>query len=156
GHNLCLDTFGGPSDAEAAAGMTVHGEASVIPHQIAIADGVLTQTAVLLHAQLNFHRQIRFVSPPVLHFPEEDEHLSSWDRPIAWTQHVTLGPPFIERGKTQFHVSATRSKVIEHDFTAGKGYMKIAAEFDWPNVPTHDGKRVDMRVFPDLPVSGAF
>src|SRR5262249_8350957 len=81
GHNLCLDTFGGPSDAEAAAGMTVHGEASVIPHQVAVADGVLTQTAVLLHAQLNFHRQIRFVSPTVLHFVEEVENLSSWDRP---------------------------------------------------------------------------
>jgi hypothetical protein len=24
GHNVCLDLFGGPSDAEAAAGMTVH------------------------------------------------------------------------------------------------------------------------------------
>ncbi len=29
GHNLCLDIFGGPSDAEAAAGLTAHGEASV-------------------------------------------------------------------------------------------------------------------------------
>ncbi len=27
GHSLCLDTFGMPSEAEAAAGMTVHGEA---------------------------------------------------------------------------------------------------------------------------------
>src|SRR5512139_1592615 len=29
GHNLCLDVFGGPSEAEAAAGLTVNGEASV-------------------------------------------------------------------------------------------------------------------------------
>src|SRR5262245_53012692 len=29
GHNLCLDIFGGPSDEEFAAGITVHGEASV-------------------------------------------------------------------------------------------------------------------------------
>ena len=29
GHNLCLDIFGGPSAAEAAAGLPVHGEASI-------------------------------------------------------------------------------------------------------------------------------
>src|SRR3954468_18403039 len=29
GHNLCVDLFGGPSAEEAAAGVTVHGEASV-------------------------------------------------------------------------------------------------------------------------------
>ena len=33
GHNLCLDLFGGPSPEEAAAGMTVHGEASVAATQ---------------------------------------------------------------------------------------------------------------------------
>ena len=27
GHNLCVDIFGGPSDAEAAAGLTPHGDA---------------------------------------------------------------------------------------------------------------------------------
>ena len=34
GHNLCLDIFGGPSDAEAAAGLPVHGEASVGRYEI--------------------------------------------------------------------------------------------------------------------------
>ena len=34
GHNLCMDMFGGPSREEAAAGMTVHGEASVAPYEI--------------------------------------------------------------------------------------------------------------------------
>src|SRR3954463_13277467 len=29
GHNLCMDFFGNPSAEEAAAGMTVHGEAAV-------------------------------------------------------------------------------------------------------------------------------
>src|SRR6185503_10282920 len=29
GHNLCIDFFGGPSKAEEAEGLTVHGEASV-------------------------------------------------------------------------------------------------------------------------------
>src|SRR5262245_63279294 len=30
GHNVCLDVFGGPSDEEAAAGLTAHGEAPVV------------------------------------------------------------------------------------------------------------------------------
>src|SRR5258705_7652695 len=30
GHNLCLDIFGAPSDEETAAGLTPHGEASVV------------------------------------------------------------------------------------------------------------------------------
>src|SRR6476659_1550215 len=34
GHNLCLDVFGGPSTEEAAAGLGVHGEASVEPYDL--------------------------------------------------------------------------------------------------------------------------
>src|SRR5689334_12860410 len=45
GHNLCLDIFGGPSEEEAAAGMTVHGEASVAAYEITIANGTMTQRA---------------------------------------------------------------------------------------------------------------
>ena len=36
GHNLCLDLFGGPSPEEAAAGITVHAEASVLPYEIVL------------------------------------------------------------------------------------------------------------------------
>ena len=42
GHNLCLDVFGGPSDAESAAGITPHGEGSVVPYEIVETDGALT------------------------------------------------------------------------------------------------------------------
>src|SRR3954467_7280533 len=34
GHNLCLDIFGGPSDEEAAAGLTPHGEGSIVPYHV--------------------------------------------------------------------------------------------------------------------------
>ena len=34
GHNLCLDIFGGPSDEEAAAGLPVHGEASLVRYEL--------------------------------------------------------------------------------------------------------------------------
>ncbi len=156
GHNLCLDLFGGPSEEEAAAGMTVHGEASVAPYDIRVQNGSLVQQAVFPQAQLRFARKITLASEKSVLFEEEVENLSALDRPIAWTQHVTLGPPFIEIGKTLFRTSATRSKVFETDFTGGKGYMKTGAEFEWPLVPTNSGGVVDMQVFPDLAVSGAF
>src|SRR5215813_5425922 len=34
GHNLCLDIFGGPSEEEFQAGITSHGEGSVVPYEI--------------------------------------------------------------------------------------------------------------------------
>ena len=156
GHNLCMDIFGGPSENEAAAGMTVHGEASVAHYDITVANGVLTQRAVFPQAQLRFARKISFLAPAGVRITEEVENLSALDRPVAWTQHVTLGDPFVEPGVTQFRASATKSKVIESDFTGGKGYMKIGAEFDWPHVPNIKGGTTDMRVFIDRPISGAF
>jgi hypothetical protein len=156
GHNLCLDIFGGPSDAEAAAGMTVHGEASIVPYEVSVTAGVLAQRAVFPQAQLRFERRITLAGGGRVRVVEELENLTALDRPVAWTQHVTLGDPFVEPGVTEFRASATRSKVIEHDFTGGKGYMRIGAEFDWPLVPDVRGGVVDMRTYPGAAVSGAF
>ncbi len=157
GHNLCLDLFGGPSGEEAAAGMTVHGEGSVAPYEITVSGDTLRQRTTLVNAQLGFERTIRLASGSrTAAITETVENLSTWDRPIAWTQHVTLGPPFVERAKTVFRASASKSKVIENDFTGGKGYMQIGAEFMWPMVPCLDGSELDMQVFVDREVSGAF
>ncbi len=157
GHNLCLDIFGGPSEAEAAAGMTVHGEASVVPYEVAVTGEVLTARTLLPQAQIRVSRTIRLpAGKREASITESIENLTACDRPIAWTQHVTLGPPFLEKGKTQFRASATKSKVIEQDFTGGKGHMRIGAEFDWPFVPCVDGSREDLRTFSSRPVSGAF
>ncbi len=155
GHNVCLDVFGGPSDEEAAAGITVHGEASVLPYDIHEKNGELLCALTLPSSQLRFERRLR-LDGGTLHFAESVGNLSAFDRPIAWTQHVTLGPPFIEAGKTEFRVPATRSKTFESDFTGGKGYMAINAEFEWPCVPHRDGGIVDLRAFPNYKVSGGF
>jgi hypothetical protein len=157
GHNLCLDLFGGPSEAEAAAGMTVHGEGSVAVYEVSSERGEIIQRASLPMAQLRFERSLR-IQPGsrLVRITETVENVSACDRPIAWTQHVTLGPPFLAPGSTEFRAPATRSKVFEQDFGAGKGYMKIGAEFDWPNVPRAGGGAVDLRVYPNMPVSAGF
>src|SRR5215813_1831821 len=136
GHNLCLDLFGGPSEAETAAGMTVHGEGSVAAYEMTSGAGEIRQRALLPTAELQFERMLRLrAGSRLVRITETVENVSACDRPIAWTQHVTLGPPFLEAGSTEFRAPATRSKVFEADFGAGKGYQKPGAEFDWPNVP---------------------
>lgn len=157
GHNLCLDLFGAPSEEEATAGMVVHGEAGIVPHEIEVEGDTLRQRATLPASQLGFERRIR-LRPGARHLEvsETVENLSPWDRPIAWTQHVTLGPPFLEKGKTLFRATATRSKVIEQDFTGGRGHMRVGAEFDWPLVPCVDGSMEDLQIFTSRAVSGAF
>jgi hypothetical protein len=157
GHNLCLDLFGGPSPEEAAAGMTVHGEASIAAYEIDVAGDTLTQRCLMPMAQLGFERRIRLAAGSRrVGISETVENLSACDRPIAWTQHVTLGPPFLEKGKTQFRCTATKSKVVESDFTGGMGHMKVGAEFYWPFVPCIDGTEEDLSVFTSRARSGAY
>src|SRR5438876_10589914 len=59
GHNLCLDLFGGPSEAEAAAGLTVHGESSVASYEITASAGEIVARASMPMAQLRFERRLR-------------------------------------------------------------------------------------------------
>lgn len=154
GHNLCLDTFGAPTPEELAAGIPVHGEASVIPFDIRQTDDDLVTTARLPRAGLLFERRIQ-LRGRAAHIQESVENLSATDRPIAWTQHVTLGPPFLECGTTQFRVSATRSKVFEAQFGAAD-YLIPAAEFDWPQAPRTGGGCINLEVLSESAPSDAY
>lgn len=154
GHNLCLDLFGGPSPEEAAAGIPVHGEGAVAPYEIREADGGLVQRTRVPLAQLAFERRLELRDRAV-RIHEVVENLTACDRPIAWTQHVTLGPPFLEKGSTQFRVSATHSMVFESDFGVDD-YLKAGTEFDWPSAPGMNGELVDLRVLNHAPASSAF
>ncbi len=158
GHNICLDTFGGPSAEEAAAGMPVHGEGPVIPYECsANGDGELTLAGTLRLAQLRFTRYIKLTpGSPVVLISETVENLSASDRPIAWTQHVTLGPPFLESGKTQFRMPATHSKVADASFNDNLGPYLPDAEFAWPLCPFKKGGTEDFRTYTKGPVSGGF
>lgn len=154
GHNLCLDIFGGPSADEAAAGFTPHGEASVATYDLEHTAGELVSRASLPLAQLQVERRLTLVDRAV-RIHEVVENLSSCDRPVGWTQHVTLGPPFLQKGVTEFRTSATRSKVFETVFGSAD-YLRLGAEFDWPMAPRTGGGDVDLRVFTNAPASNAY
>jgi hypothetical protein len=158
GHNICLDTFGGPSAEEVAAGIPVHGEGPIIPYEVSMdKDGEVTLAGMLRLSQLRFSRRIELTEGSVVvRFSETVENLSASDRPIAWTQHVTLGPPFLESGQTQFRMTATRSKVGDASFNDNRGPYQPDAEFEWPFCPLKSGGREDFRVYTKAPVSGGF
>jgi hypothetical protein len=84
---------------------------------------------------------------------ETVENLSACDRPIAWTQHVTLGAPFIEPGKTRFAASATRSRTFEGEF--GNLFPR-GVDFDWPHAPLLNGGIYDLRSYTDAAQSAGY
>ena len=155
GHSLCLDIFGGPSDDEAAAGIPAHGEASVVAYEIARVESSLVIRAHLPLAQMTVERRIALERSAV-RFRETVTNLAAVDRPIGWTQHVTLGPPFLQKGTTEFRSSATRSRVFESAFGA-HDYLRAGADFDWPFAPARaDDRAIDLRRIADVPASTAY
>jgi len=147
GHNLALDIFGGPSEEEFRGGLTVHGEASVVPYEIETEQGALIARAHLPLAMLDFEREIHLERGGIVRIRETVSNLLAIDRPIAWTEHVTLGPPFIEPGVTRLRLPARRSMVYPIELNEHQRYQP-GAEFEWPIVPNKDGSKSDLRVYP--------
>jgi hypothetical protein len=147
GHSLCLDIFGPPSDEELSRGISVHGEASVATYDGDVGHGQLCLSSVLPHSMLRVTRVIR-IDDDDLHvrIRESVDNLSTVDRPIAWTQHVSLGPPFLEAGATQITIRAERSRVFEWEGFDSGGLVR-GADFDWPYAPRHESDVADLRTF---------
>jgi hypothetical protein len=154
GHNLCLDIFGGPSDEEAAAGMPVHGEASSVTYDVYGGAGEIVLKAHLTLAELQIERKLELHGRAV-RIRESVENLGGTDRPIGWTQHVTLGPPFLENGTTEFRASATRSRVFESTFGTAD-YLQAGADFEWPHAPGIGGGTRDLRRYSNAAASSAY
>lgn len=154
GHNICLDIFGGPSAEEAACGLDVHGEGPIVAYAIAPQKDSLVMRAELPLAQLRFERRLT-LHDRLLRIRETVENVGATDRPIGWTQHVTLGPPFLEHGATLFAASAGRSQVLEGRF-GDHDYLRPGAAFDWPAAPLAAGGTSDLRRFTDAPASSAY
>ncbi len=144
GHNLCLDMFGPPSDEEARAGMVAHAEAGVAPWVFTDSGSEVSGSCVLPASQLACTRTLRLEGRR-LRVQETVENLCALDRPIAWTQHVTLGPPFVANGKTEFRMPGTKSRGIGE-----------TTDFDWPMHPLADGSLRDLRVYADAASSSSF
>lgn len=123
GHNLCLPFWGLASEAEQSAGMTAHGETNIVRWKEAgRGENWLHLSALLPECAVRFERTIT-CEREIVYFNETAHNLSAWDRPIAWCEHVTLGPPFLNSAHTGFHASLTRGFRTSGD---------PAEEFSWP------------------------
>ena len=152
GHSLSFDHFGPPSPAETAAGLTTHGEAPALKwdlqKQVQSPRPQLRYGVTLPEAQIGFSRTLTLDRPnPVIYCEEEAVNFSSYDRPISWNEHVTFGPPFLEAGATWFDMPATRAKVCPASYSP-RFFLRPEAEFTWPNAPSRDRKRVNLRTMP--------
>ena len=152
GHNLCLDLFGGPSQEEFAAGMTAHGEASVLPYMLEERGGSLVCELHMPLAQLRFRRIITLQGEDV-GVRESVANLTAFDRPLAWTQHVTLGAPYLNPKTTEFRITGDRAATIAGELGA-PGYLQAGKVFAWPHAPLADGGTLDARrMKPEAPGS---
>lgn len=144
GHNLCLDMFGPPSEEEAASGLTTHGEASVTRYEIQSFSNKIELSAVLRLTGLAFKRSIALDGESVI-FHETVENQTALDRSMAWTQHVTLGPPFLSTD-TQFSFPAVQSRTFESPSFDG-GITAAATDFVWPHLPLSSGETLNLQTF---------
>lgn len=143
GHNVCFPFWGDPSPAEAAAGMTFHGETGIVRwRQIAKGADFITVAAQLGESGTTFTRTIRLTGQ-VAAVEEAAQNDKAWDRPVGWCQHVTIGPPFLERGVTRFNAALTRGRAD------GK-----SREFQWPAGQAETD--VDLRTVRNVPRSAGF
>jgi hypothetical protein len=152
GHSLSFDHFGPPSPEETTAGLTTHGEAPALKWDVQkyakSPKPYLQYRLTLPEARIRFSRKLTLAPRnPVIYCEEEAVNLSPYDRPISWNEHVTFGPPFLEAGVTWFDMPATRAKVCPASYSP-RFSLQPDAEFTWPNAPTKERRRINLRTTP--------
>jgi hypothetical protein len=116
GHNLCTPYWGLPSAAEFHCGMTCHGESNAVRWQERIhTPDSLSLNVTLPECGLRIERTLR-CSGPIVRFKTTMENLLFLDRPLAWCEHVTVGPPFLSSPDTGFWASLGRGYKTSGNF----------------------------------------
>ncbi len=149
GHNICLDFFGAPAAAEAAAGIPVHGEAPALKWTpISNSRGKIIYWTHLPRANMDATRTIQVAPGSSAYWITETvTNRASLDRPFGWNQHVTLGPPFLKQGESFYDTNGTWSMVYPKEFSKGER-LKRGSEFEWPNAEGAKGGQVNLREYP--------
>jgi hypothetical protein len=149
GHNICLDYFGPPSEAEAAQGLSTHGEAPSLKWrksaerlrggQLSIALSVR-----LPEAGLELNREIAMRAGEALVYLKETVTSGrKLDHFFHWTQHVTLGPPFVSTEDTRVFMSATKG-ITSPEAYGAQALLAFGKEFEWPLAPAKAGGEADL------------
>ncbi len=150
GHTLCLNHFGELSEAESAARGYTHGEAPNLPWNVFEHGAAgLAYGVVLPEAGMRFSRKITLrPGETIAYLEEEVTNLRRSDSPLAYQQHVTLGPPFVEAGVTRVDLPGTRARTFPRSF-GDMDRLEPDREFAWPSAPTSPPGAAPLEVFPD-------
>jgi hypothetical protein len=154
GHFLALDGFGAPSEEERASGMPFHGEASrqvvkvMASRNTGPGRSIILQTLLPL-AQETLTRTIEMVDGEnIVYITSDLESGLAADRPVSWAEHATIGPPFLEKGKTVVDMPALNCRVRPFKPGPIPGRLVYERDFEWPLAPTKDGGKADLRLVP--------
>ena len=160
GHFICVDGFGPVSAEERAAGLPMHGEAQALPWNLDSyqKQGGTTGAAFSVKlplAQEILTRRYRVVDGEnIVRVDSELENLLSFDRPVFWGEHATVGAPFLEPGKVFVDMPSEKAKTKAYDTqVAGAANRQLPSfvDFTWPTAPTRDGHVLDLRSAPLKP-----
>lgn len=150
GHNLCLDYFGSPSLEEAEQGLSQHGEAPnsrwhKTSHHIRDGQVTLTMSLRLPVAGLRFQREITLRKDhPIAYFKETVTNEKKCDHFFHWTEHITLGPPFISSRESIVSIPGIRGFTFPHEYDEGKSLLAPGRKFRWPVAPTRSGGAINL------------
>ena len=150
GHSLCLDYFGIPSAEEVRHGLSLHGEAPSTRWRATRVSRTAGRVSCELRtrlpvAGLEFRRTITLrPGEQVVYFDETVRNTRKADHFFHWTQHVTLGPPFLAHGDAQIALPGTRALTFPHGYDEGKALLASNREFQWPDAPRADGSVADL------------
>ena len=149
GHNICLDYFGPPSEAETAQGLSTHGEAPSLKWRKSgerLRGGQLSVALSLRlpEAGLEFSREAGVrAGEPVVYLKETVTNERKLDHFFHWTQHVTLGPPFISTEDTRVFMSVTKG-ITSPEAYGAQALLAFGKEFEWPLAPANAGGEADL------------
>jgi len=150
GHNLCLDYFGPPSAEEAAQGLSQHGEAPslrwrVSRQRVSSGSAALGVAVKLPVAGLQFTRDIELRrGESVAYIQETVRNERKADHFFSWTQHVSLGTPFLSREDSVVAFPGTKGMCYPHAYNGNKDVLIPGRRFEWPRGPRFNGGKVDL------------
>jgi hypothetical protein len=149
GHTVCVDYFGEPSEAEAAQGLTLHGEAStsrwkLLKRNQTSAEARVSLAVPLPAAGLRFRRELRLRrNESVVYVEETVTNERAQDHFFHWTQHVTLGLPLLHPAESLVALPGTRAVTWPHGYE-GVSLFRDNQEFNWPETSAIDGDKISL------------
>lgn len=149
GHALVLGYFGGPSEAEAAAGLPIHGEAAsrkwqTVSHRATRDFATLTLEIREPAMQLKFVRELTVrAGESLVHIRERVSNERKSDTVFQWVQHATFGEPLLSPATSRITMPAVRGCTWPLGYE-GKSLLIDDKSFHWPAAPMKSGGTADL------------